>query len=44
MYMNSTFIEIDKTSCNTIIGEIYRPPSSNLKTFNMEIEKLLNKI
>ena len=40
----SSFIEIDKTSCNTIIGEIYRPPSSNLKTFSMEIEKLLNKI
>ena len=44
----STFIEIDKTifktSCNTIIGEIYRPPSSNLKTFNMEIDKMPNKI
>ena len=44
----SIFIEIDKsifkTNHNTIIGEIYRPPSSKIKTFNSEIEKLLHKI
>ena len=42
------FIEIDKsifkTNHNTIIGEIDRPPSSKIKTFNSEIEKLLHKI
>ena len=44
----STFIEVDKSifksKHNVIIGEIYRPPSSQLKTFNIELEKLLNTI
>ena len=42
------FIEIDKSlfksKRNVLIGEIYRPPSSNKNTFNTELEKLLNKI
>ena len=44
----SIFIEVDKslfkTKHNVIIGEIYRSPSSQLKTFNIELEKLLIKI
>ena len=44
----SIFIEVDKSifksKHNVIIGEIYRPPSSQLKTFNIEQEKLLNTI
>ena len=44
----SVFIEIDKSlfksKRNVIIGEIYRPPSSDKNTFNTEFEKLLNKI
>ena len=44
----SLFIEIDKsvlkTKRNVIIGEIYRPPSSQLKHFNKELENLLNAI
>ena len=44
----SIFIEVDKSifksKHNVIIGEIYRPPSSQLKTFNIELEKLLNAI
>ena len=46
--IESIFIEIDqsifRTNHNTIIGETYRPPSSNIKTFNSDIEKLLHKI
>ena len=44
----SVFIEIDKSlfksKRNVIIGEIYRPPSSDKKTFNTALEKLLNNI
>ena len=44
----SIFIEVDKSifksKHNVIIKEIYRPPSSQLKTFNIELEKLLNTI
>ena len=44
----SVFIEIDKSlfksKRNVIIGEIYRPPSSDKKKFNTELEKLLNNI
>ena len=44
----SIFIEVEQpifsTSRNTIIGEIYKPPSSKLKHFNKELEKLLIKI
>ena len=44
----SVFIEGDKsifkTIRNIIIGEIYNPPSSKLKCFNTNLEKLLNKI
>ena len=43
----SLFIEIDKSVLksirNVIIGEIYRPPSSQLKHFNKELEMQLNK-
>ena len=44
----SVVIEIDKSlfksKRNVIIGEIYRPPSSDKNTFNTELEKLLNNI
>ena len=44
----SIFIEVDKSifksKYNVIIGEIYRPPSSQLKTFNIELGNLLNTI
>ena len=44
----TVFIEVDKsvfkTKRNVIIGELYRPPSSQLKNFNKELEKLLNTI
>ena len=44
----SIFIEVDKSIFNTnrniIIGEIYNPPSSKLKHFNRNLEKLLNRI
>ena len=44
----SIFIEVDKSifhsNRNIIIGEIYNPPSSKLKCFNTNLEKLLNKI
>ena len=44
----SVFIEVDKTifnlNRNIIIGEIYNPPSSKLKCFNYNLEKLLNAI
>ena len=44
----SVFIEVDKTifnlNRNIIIGEIYNPPSSKLKCFNSNLEKLLNAI
>ena len=44
----SVFVEVDKTIFNTnrniIIGEIYNPPSSKLKCFNSNLEKLLNMI
>ena len=43
----SLFIEIDKSVFKkriVIIGEIYRPPSSQLKYFNKELENLLNTI
>ena len=44
----SVFIEVDtllfKSKRNVIIGEIYRPPSSDKKTFNTELEKLLDSI
>ena len=47
-HYESIVIEVDKTlfntNRNTIIGEIYISPSSNLKTFNIELEKLLIKI
>ena len=37
-HYESIFIVVDKallnTKRNTIIGEIYKPPSSNQKTFN----------
>ena len=43
----TVFIEVDKsvfkTKRNVIIGELYRPPSSQLKNFNKELENLLNK-
>ena len=42
-HYESTFIEVDKslfkTNRNVIIGEIYRPPSSKIKSFNSELEK-----
>ena len=44
----SVFIEVDKSlfksKRNVIIGEIDRPPLSDKKTFNTELEKLLHKI
>ena len=44
----SIFIEVDKsifnTNRNVIIGEIYNPPSSKIKYFNTNLEKLLNRI
>ena len=44
----TVFIEVDKsvfkTKRNVIIGELYRPPSSQLKNFNKELENLLNTI
>ena len=44
----SIFIEVDKsifnTNRNVIIGEIYNPPSSKIKYFNTNLEKLLNII
>ena len=44
----SIFIEVDKSifksKRNVIIGEIYRPPSSQIQYFNTELEKLLNII
>ena len=47
-HYESIFIEVDKsifnTNHNTIIGEIYRPPSSKLNNFNIELEKILVKI
>ena len=46
--LESVFIEVDKSifksKRNVIIGEIYRPPSSDKNPFNTELEKLLNKI
>ena len=46
--IESVFIEIDKSlfksKRNVIIGEIYRPPSSDKNTFNTELEKLFLKI
>ena len=46
--MSPIFIEVDKlilnTNRNVIIGEIYNPPSSKLKYFNNNLEKILNKI
>ena len=48
MHYESTFVEIDKsifkTNRNVIIGEIYKPPSAKIKSFNIELEKILNKI
>ena len=42
----SVFIEVDKTIFNTniniIIGKIYNPPSSKVKCFICNLEKLLN--
>ena len=42
------FIEIDKSlfksQRNVIIGEIYRPLSSDKNKFNTELKKILNKI
>ena len=35
--------QLFNTNRNTILREIYKPPSSNLKTFNIEMEKLLVK-
>ena len=47
-HYESIFIEVYKalfsTNRNTIIGEIYKPPTSNLKTFNIELERLVVKI
>ena len=47
-HYESIFIEVDKSIFNTnhttIIGEIYRPPSSKLNNFNIELEKILVKI
>ena len=44
----SIFIEVDKaifkTNRNVVIGELYRPPSSKIKNFDIEFGKLLNKI
>ena len=44
----SVFKEVDKSlfksKCNVIIGEICRPPSSDRKPFNTELEKLLHTI
>ena len=44
----SVFFGVDKTIFNTnrniIIGEIYNPPSSKVKCFNCNLEKLLNAI
>ena len=41
--LESVFIEIDKSlfksKRNVLIGEIYRPPSSDKNTFNTELEK-----
>ena len=46
--LESVFMEVDKSifksKRNVIIGEIYRPPSSDKNTFNTELEKFLNKI
>ena len=47
-HYESTFVEIDKsifkTNRNVIIGEIYKPPSTKIKSFNIELDKLLSKI
>ena len=47
-HYESIFIEVDNaifnTNRNTILGEILKPPSSNLKTFNIKMERLLVKI
>ena len=47
-HYESIFIEVDKTlfntNCNTIIRQIYESLSSNLRIFNIELEKLLIKI
>ena len=44
----SIFIEVEPstfgTSRNTIVGEIYKPPSSKTNNFNKELEKLLINI
>ena len=44
----SILIEVEPstfgTSRNTIVGEIYKPPSSKTNNFNKELEKLLIKI
>ena len=44
----SIFIEVEpsifSTSRNTIVGEIYKPPSSKIYNFHKELEKLLIKI
>ena len=44
----SILIEIDKSVLKSkrsvIIGELYRPPSFQLKHFNKELENLLNAI
>ena len=47
-HYESIFIEVDKalfnTNRNSIIGKIYKLPSSNQKTFNIELERLLVKL
>ena len=44
----SIFIEVEPSTFgtirNTIVGEIYKPPSSKTNNFNKELEKLLIKI
>ena len=43
--LESVFIEIDESTIksirNVLIGEIYRPPSSNKNTLNIELENYL---
>ena len=46
--IESLFIEIDKNVLgrdrNVIVGVIYRPPATNIRTFNDHVEKLLSII
>ena len=46
--IESVFVEIDKdqirSSKNIVIGTIYRPPGQDIDNFNLEINKILDKL